>query len=110
MAKRLPRIQILLTSGVRNYFCLNDMSLRICMVPYLSRYFHFWENYLLKLAESLCLRKGGHVTNCCKRPITRLKILNRRNISVNICLKEGKGFQERHNLPSRSYLTKQCWC
>ena len=55
MAKRLPPIQILLTSGVRNYFCLNDMSLRICMV-------NFWENYWLKLAKSLCLRKGGHVT------------------------------------------------
>ena len=36
MAKRLPPIQILLTSGVRNYFCLNDMSLRICMATYLK--------------------------------------------------------------------------
>ena len=55
LAKRLPSIQMLVTSGVRNYFCLNDLSLRICMVThFLSRYFHFWENYLLKLAESLC--------------------------------------------------------
>ena len=32
MAKRLPPIQILLTSGVRNYYFLNDMNLRICML------------------------------------------------------------------------------
>ena len=39
MAKRLPPIQILLTSGVRNYFCLDDMSLKICMVTYFKLLF-----------------------------------------------------------------------
>ena len=66
MAKRLPPIQILLTSSVCNCFCLNDMNLRICMVTYFKPLFSFLGKLLLKLAESSCLRKGGHVTNCCK--------------------------------------------
>ena len=41
MAKRLPPIQILLTSGICNYFCLNDTSLRICMVTYFKPLFSF---------------------------------------------------------------------
>ena len=41
MAKRLPPIQILLTSAVRNCFCLNDMTLRICMVTYFKPVFSF---------------------------------------------------------------------
>ena len=73
MAQHLPLIEILLTSGVHNYFCLNDMSLRICMVPYFKLLFSFLGNYLLKLAESLCLGKGGHMTNCCKWPISKVK-------------------------------------
>ena len=41
MAKRLPPIQILLTFGVRIYVCLNNMSLRICMVTYFKPLFSF---------------------------------------------------------------------
>ena len=41
LAKRLPPIQIVLTSAVRNYFCLKDMSLRICMVTYFKPVFSF---------------------------------------------------------------------
>ena len=41
LAKRLPPIQILLTSAVRNYFCLKDMSLRIYMVTYFKPVFSF---------------------------------------------------------------------
>ena len=41
MAKRLPPIQIPLTSGVRNFFCSNDMSLRVCRVTYVKPLFSF---------------------------------------------------------------------
>ena len=41
LAKRLPPIQILLTSAVRNYFSLKDMSLRIYMVTYFKPVFSF---------------------------------------------------------------------
>ena len=54
----LPYKKSHLTSSVRNYFCLNNMSLRICSGNiFLAAIFISGKNYLLKLADRCVYEK-----------------------------------------------------